>query len=162
MSHGQAQIFQWGWGADYPDPENFLFLLYGPNGKVLSGGQNAANYQNAEFNRLFEKMRVMPDNSERQHIIKQMTDILTEDAPWAWGYHPKQFSLYHAWNENVKPNLMANNTLKYRRLDVEKRYQLQQQWNRPILWPLILILSLIVLILLPAWYVYSQKMHAKR
>ncbi|MEC9315318.1 MAG: ABC transporter substrate-binding protein, partial [Pseudomonadota bacterium] len=39
MRRGQAQIFQWGWNADYPDPENFLFLLYGPNGKVETGGE---------------------------------------------------------------------------------------------------------------------------
>ncbi|MBL4761823.1 MAG: peptide ABC transporter substrate-binding protein [Methylophaga sp.] len=162
MSSGQTQMFQWGWGADYPDPENFLFLLYGPNGKVASGGQNTANYDNVEFDRLFEKMRVMPNNDERQQIIKQMTSIVTEDAPWVWGYHPKQFSLYHAWNKNVKPNLMANNTLKYRRVDARQRYQLQQQWNRPIMWPMMLVLGLIILLLLPAWYVYSQKMHTKK
>ena len=28
MRKGTAQIFQWGWNADYPDPENFFFLLY--------------------------------------------------------------------------------------------------------------------------------------
>ena len=36
------------WTADYPDPENFLFLLYGPNGKVKYGGENAANYANPQ------------------------------------------------------------------------------------------------------------------
>ncbi len=52
MLKGTAQIFQWGWNADYPDPENFLFLLYGPNGKVGQNGENAANYDNPEFDRL--------------------------------------------------------------------------------------------------------------
>ena len=40
MINGTGQIFQWGWNADYPDPENFLFLLYSKNGKVKFGGEN--------------------------------------------------------------------------------------------------------------------------
>jgi len=44
MRNGTSQIFQWGWNADYPDPENFFFLLYGPNSKVEHHGENAANY----------------------------------------------------------------------------------------------------------------------
>ena len=31
---GAVQLFYFGWNADYPDPENFLFLLYGKQGKV--------------------------------------------------------------------------------------------------------------------------------
>ncbi len=46
MQNGGTQIFEWGWNADYPDPENFLFLLYGPNKKVGDNGENAANYDN--------------------------------------------------------------------------------------------------------------------
>jgi len=161
MRSGQAQIFQWGWNADYPDPENFLFLLYGPNGKVLTGGENAANYQNREFDVLFEKMRAMSDSEERKAIIKKMHTILTDDSPWIWGYHPKQFSLYHAWNKNVKPNLMANNTIKYRRVDAQQRQKLQQQWNRPILWPLGLVIIALILLLLPAWLLYQRKKHIK-
>ena len=161
MRNGQAQIFQWGWNADYPDPENFFFLLYGPNSKTLTGGENAANYQSPEFDHLFEQMRVMPNNAERQLLIDQMLDLLTADAPWIWGYHPKQFSLFHVWNKNVKPNLMANNTMKYRRIEAEKRFSLQQAWNRPILWPLLILLLAIILLILPASWVYFRKNHRK-
>jgi len=161
MRNGQAQLFQWGWNADYPDPENFLFLLYGPNSKTITGGENAANYQNDKFDQLFELMRVMPDNDDRQKIIKQMLNILTDDSPWIWGFHPKQFSLYHSWNDNVKPNLMANNTIKYRRVDAQQRASLQQQWNQPILWPLFALAVLFVLLLMPAWLLYRQKLKKK-
>jgi ABC-type transport system substrate-binding protein len=47
MLKGKQQIFWWGWLADYPDAENFLFLLYGPNAKYPTQGENAANYENA-------------------------------------------------------------------------------------------------------------------
>lgn len=162
MRRGQAQIFQWGWNADYPDPENFLFLLYGPNGKVNSSGENAANYENKEFDRLFEQMRAMPNTEQRQQIIQQMADIAREDAPWVWGFHPKIFTLYHTWNHNIKPNLMANNTLKYRRLDIPMRQELQRQWNQPLVWPLLLLLLLILVMVMPAVMVYKHKKHKKQ
>ncbi len=161
MRQGQAQIFQWGWNADYPDPENFFFLLYGPNSKTLSGGENAANYQNDKFDRLFEQMKVMSNTAERQQLIDQMMAVLREDAPWIWGFHPKQFSLYHAWNYNVKPNLMANNTMQYRRIDANQRYALQQVWNRPIIWPILVFFMMVVVLVLPACWVYYRKNHSK-
>ena len=161
MRNGQAQIFQWGWNADYPDPENFLFLLYGPNSKALSSGENAANYQNSEFDRLFEQMRVMPNNYERQVFIDRMLAIVANDAPWVWGYHPKQFSLFHSWNKNVKPNLMANNLMKYRRIDAEKRYEQQQIWNRPIIWPLVILFFVIIAFILPGCLIYFRKKHKR-
>lgn len=41
----------------------------------------------------------------------------------------------HGWVANVKPNLMANNTLKYRRIDPQLRAARRAEWNRPVLWP---------------------------
>lgn len=157
MRRGTAQIFRWGWNADYPDPENFLFLLYGPNAKAKTGGENAANYQNVEFDRLFEKMRVMPDGDMRQQIIDEMIAIARHDVPWVWGYHPQQFNLYHAWNKNVKTSLMGSNTFKYRRMNVALREQLQSEWNQPIVWPLGVIAISLLVILLPAFILYRRK-----
>ncbi|MGZ8136964.1 MAG: ABC transporter substrate-binding protein, partial [Methylococcaceae bacterium] len=111
MRAGNAQIFGWGWNADYPDPENFYFLLYGPNSKVKFGGENAGNYQNPEFDRLFEQMRNMDNSEQRYQIIQKMQEIVRHDAPWIFGLHPKQFSLFHGWYQNLKANLMANNEL---------------------------------------------------
>jgi len=157
MREGTGQLFIWGWNADYPDPENFLFLLYGPNSKAQSGGENAANYQNPSFDALFDRMKDMTDGPERQAVIDEMVEILRRDAPWSWGYFPQAFSLHHAWVRNLKPNLMANNTLKYRRVDPALRERSREQWNRPLVWPLALVAGLLLVGGLPAVRIHRQR-----
>ncbi len=154
MLNGNAQIFRWGWNADYPDPENFFFLLYGPHAKAKGGGENAANYQNPQFDRLYEQMKSMPNTSLRRQVINEMIEILRHDAPWIWGFHPKSFILHYDWYRNFKPNLMANNTLKYQRIDAERRAQYVAEWNRPVIQPLVWVVFLLVIFLLPAIRVY--------
>jgi ABC-type transport system substrate-binding protein len=157
MLKGTAQIYQWGWNADYPDPENFLFLLYGPNSKVGFNGENASNYRNESFDLLFDRMKSMQNSPERQAIIDEMMEIARHDMPWLWGYHPKQFSLNHAWYRNVKPNLMANNALKYRRIDPELRARMQTEWNKPVRWPLGLLAGLLLMLIIPALLGYRRR-----
>lgn len=147
---GNAQLFEWGWNADYPDPENFFFLLYGPHKKVGSGGENAANYDNPEFDRLFERMKDMENGPARQRVIDEMLEIVRRDAPWIFAYYPKSFGLRHGWVKNFKPNLMANNTLKYRRVDPVLRDTRRDAWNQPVLWPLALLAGGLVGAIAPA------------
>ncbi|MCG6943363.1 MAG: ABC transporter substrate-binding protein [Thiohalocapsa sp.] len=149
IREGTGQVFMWGWNADYPDPENFFFLLYGPNRKI-DGGENAANYQNPELDRLFEQMKDMPDGPARQAVIDRMTEIVRHDAPWSFGFYPESFSLSHQWIGNVKPNLMANNTLKYISLEPGIREQLRTAWNPPILWPVGVIVAVLAVGAVPA------------
>ena len=150
MLKGTAQIYQWGWNADYPDPENFMFLLYGPNAKYGINGENASNYRNDEFDQLFDQMKNISNGEARQLIIDQMIEIVRRDSPWLWGYHPVAFSLHHGWYKNAKPNLMANNILKYKRIDPVTRKAQREQWNSPVWWPVILIVVILGLSLVPA------------
>ena len=159
MSKGTAQIFTWGWNADYPDPENFMFLLYGPHGKVDFQGENAANYSNPKFDKLFEQMKNMPNGEDRQKIVDEMTRIVREDAPWIWGMHPKSYALYHQWYKNSKPNLMSHNTLQYKRIDAPLRDEKRAQWNQPILWPLWATLGVLVLLIIPAVMTFRRREH---
>lgn len=158
---GTAQIFGWGWNADYPDPENFLFLLYGPNAKVVSQGENASNYQNAEFDALFVRMRSMPNGPERLEVINRMIAIARRDAPWVWGFHPKAYSLHHAWYGNAKPNLMARNTLKYKTIEPALRDEQRLAWNEPIVWPVIVFFLVLIASAIPAYNTYRARAQAK-
>ncbi|MEG3592366.1 MAG: ABC transporter substrate-binding protein [Pseudomonadota bacterium] len=157
MLEGTSQIYQWGWNADYPDPENFLFLLYGPNSKVNKQGENASNFTHPEYDLLFNQMKNMANGEERQAIIDKMVNIVRYQAPWLWGFYPKSYSLNHAWLHNVKPNLMANNTLKYLRINPEKREKNIKLWNQPVVWPLFLLIAIIIISIIPATFEYRRR-----
>jgi len=155
----KVQMFSWGWNADYPDPENFLFLLYGGNATINTNGSgiNSANYDNPEFNQLFEQMKTMPNGVERMKLIKKMVAIAQQDAPWVWGFHPKSLALYHAWLKNVWPNALANNTIKYRRVDFAERDAKQQAWNEPVIWPLVLFFITLIVSIWPLSRAYKKR-----
>jgi len=154
---GNAQIFHWGWNGDYPDPENFLFLLHGPQSRAQHEGENSANYSNPEYDRLFERMRSMENGPERQAIIDEMLEIVRRDAPWVWGLHPKEYSLFHAWVFNQKPNLMARNGLKYQRIDPLLRQEKRREWNAPVLWPIYAGLGVLILAITTAGVAYRRR-----
>tara|TARA_B110000037_G_scaffold35478_1_gene43127 strand:+ start:3389 stop:5533 length:2145 start_codon:yes stop_codon:yes gene_type:complete len=157
MINGTGQIFQWGWNADYPDPENFLFLLYGKNGKVKFGGENASNYSSQEFDKLFLKMKNMKNSLEREILINKILKIIQNDSPWVWGFHPKSFSLSHKWVENIESNLMANNTLKYKRIKNDIRMEKIKIWNKPNFILLYFLLFLVFIFLVSIFIMIKMK-----
>jgi ABC-type oligopeptide transport system substrate-binding subunit len=161
IRRGDTQMFYFGWNADYPDPENFLFLLHSAQAKVSKGGENAANYSNPEYDRLFEQMKNMENSPARQVIIDQMLTIVRHDSPWLWGYHPKNYVLQHSWLQNIKPNVMTTNKLKYWRVDAKLRDALRVRWNQPTRWPLWLALITLLLSGLYLWAVLRKREEAR-
>lgn len=157
MRSGDTQVFSWGWDADYPDPENFLFQLYGRNGKVKFGGENAANYHNAAFDNLFDLMKNRPNDARRQQLINDMLAIVRSDAPWVWGMHPQDFLLSHNWVSRVKSNGISLGTLKYVAINVDERNAMRIAWNRPIFWPLMLLLVILLALTIPLIIAYFKK-----
>ena len=158
---GAAQIFVWGWNADYPDPENFLFLFHSAQSRAKFQGENAANYANSEYDRLFEQVKHMENGPQRQALIDRMMAILQEDAPWSFGFHPKDYSLHHGWVANLKPNHMARNGLKYQRIDAAQRERLRAEWNRPVLWPLGLMAMVLAASAAPAVIGWRRRERSK-
>jgi oligopeptide transport system substrate-binding protein len=156
-----VQLYYLGWNADYPDPENFLFLLAGTEGKVAKGGENASNYANPEFDRLFEQMKNMESDGPRG--VETPGDHPPGDhaaaARCAVDLRLSSEELYagHVWLHNRKPTEVGNNILKYQRIDVAERQRLRQEWNRPVLWPLAAAAALLVAVILPAAIAYRRR-----
>jgi len=156
VDSGETQLFFWGWGADYPDPENFLFLLYGPNSKVATGGPNHTNFSNSEFDRLFDQMKNMSNGPERAAVVAELVEIARREAGWIFAFFPQQFVLSHRWYKNGKLTMIGDGTLKYRRLEPKLRAESRQAWNKPKLWPLLLVALIIAAILVPAYLAYRR------
>jgi len=157
LRRGNVQMYFLGWNADYPDPENFLFLLHGAQSKVKTAGENASNYANPQFDRLFDQMKNMFNSPERQAIIDRMVEIARHDAPWVWSVFPMDYTLHHAWVHNGKPNQMANNGLKYQRIDPLLRKKLRREWNHPVVWPLVVIVLALAVSVMPAIRVFRRR-----
>ncbi|RZI83293.1 MAG: peptide ABC transporter substrate-binding protein [Rubrivivax sp.] len=140
---GKHQVFWQGWIADYPDAENFMFLLYGPNGKTRSDGEGYSNYDNPTYDQLFSKLKLMEDGPQKQAALDQLVKIVQEDAPWSFGFFPDASAAVQHWVHNSKPSLMVRDHGRYLRLDTAERVQRQALWNRPVWWPV--ALGLVVL-----------------
>lgn len=162
IRHGRGQFYFWGWNSDYPDPENFFILFYGPNGAAKYDGENITNYENPEFDALFEKMRSLKDGPERLDIIKKMIAILNQDLPWIYGFYPKSFALYHQWNSVSKPGGLVHNNLKYVSVKPELRAELRKLWNQPITWPLFIVFICLLFLIWPAVLMYFRATYGKR
>jgi ABC-type transport system substrate-binding protein len=136
---GKHQIFWGGWLADYPDAENFLFLLYGPLARSKSEGDNFANYENPEYDKLYRQLQSLDDGPQKQAVIDKMVSMLQEDAPWCFGYFPWGGMAFQQWVHNGKPSIMIRDMAQYYRLDPALRARKQAEWNKPVRWPLILL-----------------------
>jgi hypothetical protein len=90
---GKYQVFWLGWNADYPDAENFLFLLYGPARQDQVRRREHANYANAEYDRLFAQMKSLDDGPAKQQLIDKHGAHRagrTRPGPWASSPTPRR------------------------------------------------------------------------
>ena len=111
---GKFQMSGLAWIADYPDAQNFLQLLYGPN----TGISNDSRFKLAEYDRLYTQSLKLPDGPERNTLYREMNRILVAYAPWRLGVHRIFNHCINPWVLGYKKHPILFTSFKYLDIDV--------------------------------------------
>jgi ABC-type transport system substrate-binding protein len=102
-----------GWNADYPDAENFMQLLYGPN----VGQANYSRFNLPEFNKLYDEAQTLPDSPERTKLFDRMTELVVAYAPWRMTINDLEDTFAHPWAHYYVPHPIRSQVWAY--IDVD-------------------------------------------
>jgi oligopeptide transport system substrate-binding protein len=92
LRQSELAIMGYGWSLSYPDAQYVFQLFYGPN---AAPGANAANYRNAEFDRLYNESATMEESPERTEIYRRMNQVVIDDCVAIMGLSRARVNLWH-------------------------------------------------------------------
>jgi len=115
--HCKLQMWGTAWLADYPDGENFLSLLYGPN----SGQSNNGCYDSPIYNKLYEMSIKLPDSPERNRLYELMSRQMDYDGAWVVEGSRIRSTLTHPWLHGYRKHPVLHAEWKYADIDVAAR-----------------------------------------
>jgi oligopeptide transport system substrate-binding protein len=84
--HGQ--LFDGGWCADYPDPENFADVLF-----HTGSTQNNGNFSDPQLDAILDQARTEQDVSKRIGLYQQAEQMIVNDAPVLFTVHTLSYVL---------------------------------------------------------------------
>lgn len=101
LENNTPPIFRLGWGADYPDPDNFMNLF------KSSSGNNRTHWKNREYDRLVDTAVIEKDMEGRKMLYDRAQKILTEeDVPIMPLFQNVQNLMVKPYVKGFKPNAM--------------------------------------------------------
>jgi ABC-type transport system substrate-binding protein len=108
-------MWQAAWTADYPDGDNFMQLLYGPN----TGESNNGCYESKAYDALYEKSLTLPtDSEERNHLFIDMTRQMEVDGAWSLQSSPIRNQLIRPWVKGYKKHPILQAEFVYLDIDL--------------------------------------------
>ncbi|MFZ4649563.1 MAG: ABC transporter substrate-binding protein [Rubrivivax sp.] len=90
---GKLMLWTLGSSAAGADGQSALARLYGPQ----AGSQNLARFKNAEFDRIYQRMQIIPDGPEREELFRQAKLIATAYMPYKTTVHRFTNDIVHPW-----------------------------------------------------------------
>jgi len=84
VDRSEPDLFRLSWIADFPDPDNFLFIFHS---RMHGSAGNRARYSNPEVDALLDRARAEPDRGRRLALLQEVEERVVHDAPWVFLSH---------------------------------------------------------------------------
>ncbi len=104
-----AELFMFGWEADFPDPENFLDVLFS---RKQWGANNDTFYFNPRLDALLAEAAPMSDLKQRYEHYREAEKLVVADAPWVFLHHPVTYVILQPWVHGYTLNPMRPTRLE--------------------------------------------------
>lgn len=113
---GKLMIWGLGYSATTPDGGGAVGLGYGPD----KGEGNLSRFQNAEFDRLYEQQKLMPDGPERAAVMREAVKIMIAYMPYKLHVHRVLTDMMHPWVVGYRRHPTSHGFWKYVDIDTSK------------------------------------------
>jgi ABC-type transport system substrate-binding protein len=118
---GTAQMLLTGWSMDFPDPANFLDILFHTRSIHEEDSENRAFYSNPEVDRILDAARVERDPERRMAMYREASEIIVGDAPWAFIFSDLAMEMWQPYVRNYRPHPVWDNFYRDVWLDLPRR-----------------------------------------
>jgi ABC-type transport system substrate-binding protein len=112
---GQLQLWQLANTSTSNEGYGFLGLLYGPN----AGLRNLSRFKQADFDRLYDASKKLPDGPERAKLVQEMSRIVAAYAPWKINAYRIENVVVYPWVVGFKYNPFNQHPWQY--LDIDRK-----------------------------------------
>ncbi|MFW6067112.1 MAG: ABC transporter substrate-binding protein [Myxococcota bacterium] len=122
---GRVQMAFTGWSQDFPDPSDFLDVLFHSRQIHPDDSENRSFYSNPELDRLLDRARTEQDPDTRRQLYEEANDIVARDAPWAFLYYPLGFEAWQPYVKGYRPNPVWSHNYRGVWLDLPRKEAMQ-------------------------------------
>lgn len=120
-TRGHTQAFMSGWNMDFPDPSNFLDILFHSHSIHDTNSENRSFYRNAELDAILDRARAETNRVARIALYREANEIVARDVPWAFTSNPVSMEVWQPYVRGYRPHPIWTWDYREAWLDLPKR-----------------------------------------
>jgi ABC-type transport system substrate-binding protein len=107
------QMSLMGWLQDFPDPSDFLDVLFNGEKITDTSSNNRAFYNNPQVNKLLDAAGIETNRAKRLKMYQQAEKIIVDEAPWIFLLHTERYVVHQPWIKGYKLHPMWSARYEY-------------------------------------------------